>query len=154
MYTESDLDALRRQISRRWITLLLPAAVFFALSLFFAIQRNEPLTVAFSLLCGALLIAGWGLAVKPVSAYARHVDAMLHGISHTIEADYLSLDADESMVDGNRFRAIRVTCVDDEDKPYERLFYWDAEKPLPAFEAGQRLSIRYHDKAVISAEPV
>lgn len=150
MYTEDDLTAVSRQEKKRWLLMLLPVLPLLALVAFAAVQRIEPLAVGASIALGAVLIGGWGLLIRPIHVYRKYLDAMLHGPNHLVSGEFIAFDPDESLVDDVRCRSLRVTCVDDEDKPYERLFYFDAEKPLPALQPGQRVEIRYHDRQVVS----
>ena len=150
MYTSADSDAIRAQLRRRTLALLIPSAALLAAVVWFAAQRSEPLTVAFSIALGCLLLAGWGLAVRPVRVYAKYVDTMLNGRSHTVSGSFLSLDPDESEVEGVRCRAVRVLCVDDQQKPYERLFYADAQKPFPELRRDTPVTITYHDRQIVA----
>ncbi|MBR6029161.1 MAG: hypothetical protein IKP40_08715 [Clostridia bacterium] len=153
MYTDADYTSISAQEKRHVLLLLIPCALFLGLTGWAVAVRNETLTAAASILLGATLIAGWDLFVKPLHSYRKFVDAMLNGKRHTIQGAFLRFDEDISVVDNIRFHALHVTCVDDAGKPYERLFYFDAEKPLPEFREGQMLEICFHDKQVVSVKP-
>lgn len=148
MYTESDLQSVLAQRKRRWIILLIPLAVLLAVLVYSLIPRIQWLTIATTLLGGVLLIAGYDLFIKPLSCYAVHVDNMLHGRKREIELPFAGLSGDISLVDGVRYYAMTASDFDEKGKPYERLFYFDAEKPFPGFEAGEMLHIVYHDKEI------
>ena len=43
---------------------------------------------------------------------------------------------------------------DDNEKPYERIFYFDVLKPFPDLTPGQKLHVVFHDRAVVSLEAI
>ena len=153
MYKEEELDQITLQEKRRWLALVIPAVPLLALVIWGAAARIEPLAVGASFAFGVLLIAGWGLFIRPVHVYRRYVDAMLNGRNHLVTGAFIGFDPDESMVDDVLCRGLRLTCMDDKDKPYERLFYLDAEKPQPDLRAGQRITVRFHDRQIVDIQP-
>lgn len=148
MYTENDLQSVLAQRKRRWAALLIPLAVLLAVLVCSLILRVQWLTIAATIVGGVLLIAGYDLFIKPLSNYATHVDNMLHGRKREIELPFTSLSQDISVVDGVRYYAMNAADYDEKGKPYERLFYFDAEKPFPGFEVGEMLHIIFHDKEI------
>lgn len=42
--------------------------------------------------------------------------------------------------------------IDAKQKSYERLFYYDALKPLPSFKDGDPLRVVYHDRFIAQVE--
>ena len=164
MYTEQELTDIRAQIKKRWIVLVIPmVALLVGIIVTLVIRSGRTLddvtaqviVDVCSLLIAGLLIGGHGLAIKPLSCYARHLDGMLHGMTHTIEDGTFShLDTDESLVEGVRYRGMTVQRFNEKGKPYQQLFYFDAEKPIPTFTEGQRLRVTYHDRTVVSAEAI
>ena len=154
MYTENDLQTIVAQRKRRWIALLIPVAVLMAVLVASLIFRVQNLTVGATIAAGALLIAGYDRFIRPVSAYATHVSSMLNGRRREVELPFESLSGDISLVDGVRFYALKVSDHDEKGKPCDRLFYYDAEKPLPDFREGDMLHIVYHDKGIISVAKV
>lgn len=154
MYTENDLQSVRNQRKRRWIILLIPIALLAAVLVASLVMRIEWLTTGTTLLAGVLLIAGYDLFIKPLSDYARHVDNMLHGRRREIDLPFADISGDISLVDGVRYYAMTATDYDEKGKPYDRLFYFDAEKPFPGFQAGEMLHIVFHDKEIASVTRV
>ncbi len=148
MYEEKDLQEIQAQRKRRWILLLIPVGILAVLAVIAFIRRVEWLAMAATLAGGALLIAGYDLAIKPLSAYAVHVNNMLHGRRREIELPFANFSEDLSLVDGVRYHALTCTDYDEKGKPYERLFYYDAEKPAPDFRPGEVLHIVFHDKEI------
>lgn len=154
MYTENDLQAIQAQRRRRWIALLIPVAALAAVLVASLIVREEYLTIGATIAVGLLLIAGHDLFIRPLSAYANHVDSMLHGRRREIDLPFAGLAEDISMVDGVRCYALTVSDRDEKGKPCDRLFYYDAEKARPDFREGDMLHIVYHDKGIVSVARV
>ena len=154
MYTESDLQLVLAQRKRRWTILMIPIAALAAVLICSLILRVEWLTTATTIVGGVLLIAGHDLCIKPLTDYAAHVDNMLHGRRREIELPFASISQDISLVDGVRYYAMTASDFDEKGKPYERLFYFDAEKPFPGFEKGDMLHIVFHDKEIASVTRV
>lgn len=154
MYTENDLQTILAQRTRRWIALLIPVAVLAVALIVSLIFRAQKLTTGATIGAGVLLIAGHDLLIKPLSAYATHVDNMLHGRRREVELPFASLSGDISLVDGVRYYALTVSDRDEKGKPCDRLFYYDAEKPLPDFREGDMLHIVYHNKEIASVAKI
>lgn len=154
MYSQSDLDQLSADLRRRWIIYTIPAVLLLGTQIYSLTVRNEVLTIAAGILLCFWSIFYIGLNIVPVMRYRTHVNNMLHGITHSIHAVFQHFDADDSLVDGVNFRAMHIICKDDAGEDYERLFYWDLEKPLPAFQKGQALEIVYHDRQVADVKPI
>ena len=150
MYTENDLEAVLAQRKRRWTILLIPVAVLAAVMIGSLVARVQWLTQASTALGGALLIGGYDLFIKPLSAYATHVNNMLHGRTREVELPFAAISGDISLVDGVRYYAVTASDTDHKGKPCERLFYFDAEKQFPGFEPGEMLHIVFHDKEIAS----
>lgn len=145
MYTEQDLLAINAQQRKRWFILGLPLAFFAALLIFSLITRVQWLADVATVLLGVTLIAGYDLFVKPLHKYQLHLEAMLHGITHELDCVFEALSEDVSEVEGVAFRTMTVICRDEKDKSYERMFYYDCEKTVPAYVRGQKLRLVYHD---------
>lgn len=164
MYTEQELTELRAQKKKRMLCLFIPAALIviaMAAVLVIRSQRAMEDTQAqiivdvLTLLLGVLFIGGWGLFIKPLSCYERHIENLLHGRTHVCEDGTFShLEEDESMVDGVAYYAMTLHCLDEKKKPYERLFYYDALKPRPDFKEGEPLRVVYHDRFVGQVERI
>ena len=108
-----------------------------------------------SILFAVILIGGWGLLLKPLHCYEKFLDGLLHGITHVIEDGHFAhLDQEVSQIDGVDCYSLTVTRLDEKQKPYEQLFYFDAQKPLPQLTEGQQLRITYHDRAVGQLEVI
>ena len=154
MYQEQELEVLEAQLKKRWLLTLIPIALLLAGIVVAIIQRNETAADVLSILLGSVLIFSWSMFLSPIRKYARYVDGMLHGRQREAEGDWKGIEEESSMVDGVRCHALYIVCLDDKQKPYDRLFYLDAEKPKPSFREGQRVRVTYHDRGVIRVEAV
>ncbi|MBQ9324630.1 MAG: hypothetical protein IJ246_02550 [Clostridia bacterium] len=150
MYSENDLVSARKQLRRRWLCLLLPSILLFALQVFYITQRNEPMTTALGIILVVLFIFAFELFVLPVQKYTRFVREVVTGPHHDVDGVFEQFDAETSLIDGVVFRGMHVTCLDDLGDPYDRLFYLDAQKPAPSLSKGQKVSITYHDRQIIA----
>lgn len=155
MYTQQDLTDIRNQAKKRWIVLAIPMALCIIGVVISLIVRIEILTDVFSILFGVLLIGGYELFIKPLNCYANMLNGVLNGITHELtDSTFLHLDEDVSMVDGVAYYSFTVQCIDEKNKPYERLFYYDAQKPRISFPVGTPLRLVYHDRSLSLVEAI
>lgn len=154
VYTEQDLTSITNQIKKRWIIFSIPAVIALAGIVVSLVVRIEWVTSLLTILLGCGLIFFFDLFIKPLNRYRTFLRNALHGIIRETECYYQSITADAERVDGVLCRMITVTDHTDEGKPYERIFYWDVEKPFPGFEVDQKLHVVYHDRSVVSMEAV
>lgn len=148
IYSENDLAAIRQQKSKRWIALAIPCAILLAVIVYSLVIRVEWLTSAATIVAGVLLIAGYDFAIKPLVCYEKHLLNCLHGRTRECELPFVSLSEDVDLVDGVRYRQLLCFDMDGKGRPYERLFYFDAEKEFPDAKAGDMLHIVHHDLCV------
>lgn len=148
IYTEADYTAIQQQKKKRLILLLTPCAVLLAVMIYSLVIRLEWLTVAATILIGVLLIAGYDFAIKPLRCYQKHLHNCLHGRTRECELPFVSLSENVDVVDGVRCRQLLCTDEDAKGRPYERLFYFDAEKEFPDAKPGDMMHIIHHDLCV------
>ena len=89
MYTEKELQAVSQMKKKRWWIALIPmvAALAAAIVIFVygQVNRSDTLwgwTAALTVLGGVYFLFYYGLCVRPVSLYERHVRNMIHGRKH------------------------------------------------------------------------
>lgn len=148
IYAENDRIAIRKQIDKRWLILSVPCAVLLAVLIYSLVVRIEWLTSATTILIGVILIAGYDLAIKPLRCYEKHLNNCLHGRTRECDLPFIKLSENVDVVDGVHFRQLLCADEDAKGRPYERLFYFDAEKEFPAAKEGDLLHIVHHDLAV------
>ena len=148
MYTQSELDKLNVDLRKRWIIYAIPAVILLGLQVYSLIVRSEPMTIVLAVLLCFWSIFYISLQIVPLMRYRTHVQSVLHGITHTVRAVFQQFDSDDSLVDGVNYRAMHVLCQNENGDDYGRLFYWDLQKTMPAYEKGQALEITYHDREI------
>ncbi len=154
LYTESDCTALRSQITKRWICLAIPCALLLAAIILGVCIRNQLLTIGATIAVGTLLIAGYDLAIRPLSCYARHLHTALHGRVRETELPFAAISDDISLVDGLSCRAVTCSDYDAKGRPYDRLFYFDSQKAFPDFQAGEIVRVVHYDLNIADIERV
>ncbi len=148
VYTQQDLAAIRAQLARRRGVMAVPAVLFMGLIVYSVIIRLEWLTAAATIALGVLAIFGYDVLLKPLHCYERHVNDALAGRNHETTGAFDSLSPDISVVDGVRYYAMTLIQRDEAGDPFERMLYYDAEKPLPALAKGTPLKVRFHDRSI------
>lgn len=145
MYQEQELLDIRSQQKRRWLILSIPALLLLVSLVASLILRQQVMTDVFTLLLGGLLIAGYDLGIKPLRCYERHLNNVLHGRIHELTCRYSHIDEEISLVDGVSYRAMTFITYDEKHKPFERMFYFDVQKPVPELPEGAEVRVVYHD---------
>lgn len=148
IYTEADYLAITKQQQKRWLLLSIPCILLLAVLLFGLFARLEWLTTVCTLVIGVILIAGYDLAIKPLHDYKIHLSHCLHGRTRECDLPFIRLSENIDLVDGVRYHQMFCEDKDGKGRPYERLFYFDAEKTFPDVNEGDMLHIVHHDLAV------
>ncbi|MBQ8653583.1 MAG: hypothetical protein IJ507_01490 [Clostridia bacterium] len=152
MYTEQDLIAIRAQQKKRWLTLAVPCMVLLCGLIASLVVRVEWLTSLITIIIGVILIAGYDLFIRPLHRYDVFLRNALHGLVRETQCEYHSITRTEERVEGVLCRTMTVIEYEDDGQPYERIFYFDALKPFPQLEQGQKLRVRFHDRSVVALE--
>ena len=158
LYTEDDLRAVQAQLKKRYMVLLLISLAFLALTVITLVidnhKENRPvvLTTVAVMLWGFSFIFYYDMFCQPLRKYIRHLDYSLHGRSHEVEVEFSQWNEEESMVDGVRFRDAVFLGEANRHGERDRMFYWDAEKPLPDFRLGDLIHIKYYDRFITGYE--
>ena len=140
-----DEAAIRAQLKKRLILVLIPVLVLLGAAIYFAIQRNEVATDVLTIVSLSVLIFCYDLFLKPLRCYQRHLDNVISGRRRAVDLPFLAISDDISLVDGVPYRAMTCTDLDAKGRPYDRLFYFDAEKPFPAIAAGETVRVVHHE---------
>ena len=154
LYTEQNLSEIRSQRKRRFFALAAVLAAILAVILFLLISENHrdhrpevPVTLLVILLLSTVIFF-YDLLIHPISAYAKHVDASLHGRFHEVTVVFDHVNQEQSLVDGVNYRDLIFLGEADKHGDRERMFYWDSELPLPSFFRGQEVTLRYFDRFI------
>lgn len=154
LYSEQDLLSLNGQIRRRRIVFLAVFLVLLALIVLAVLQddgkqnRPELLVSVLVIFTGCFAVFFYDLMLRPLRSYFLHVDRALHGRSHEEGFVFDRINDDVSLVDGVAYRDLIFLGEPDKHGDRERMFYWDSELPLPAFEKGQQVFLHYYDRFI------
>ena len=140
LFSAQDQAAIRAQLKKRLILVLIPVLVLLGAAIYFAIQRNEVATDVLTIVSLSVLIFCYDLFLKPLRCYQRHLDNVISGRRRAGDLPFLAISDDISLVDG-----MTCTDLDAKGRPYDRLFYFDAEKPFPAIAAGETVRVVHHE---------
>ena len=154
IYTEADYLTIKKQLRQRWMLLGIPCALLTVAVVISLIIRLQWLTCAATILIGALLIAGYDLTIKPLRSYEQHLHHCLYGRNRECELPFIALSENVDLVEGVRCRQLLCEDEDGKGRPYERLFYFDAEKPFPTVAKGTILHIVHHELTIANVYPV
>ena len=158
LYTENDLQSIKAQLKKRKIVLLLISVVFLALVVYTLViddhkeNRPEVWTTVFVMLWGFSFIFFWDMFCQPLRKYIQHLEYSLHGRSHEVEVEFSHWDAEDSVVEGVRFRDAIFLGEANKHGERDRMFYWDIEKPLPTFSQGDSVLVQYYDRFITGYE--
>lgn len=157
MYTHEDMAEIERLLKKRWRAAAIPAALVLAagIALFVVGRMNRSdtmwmATAALTVLGGGYFLFLYGVWVKPARVYRRHVDYMLSGRMRETTGVLKSFSEDVSDREGLECHAMMLNVGERDDPEDDRLFYFDALKPWPGWEAGTRLTVKSNDKLVAS----
>ncbi len=154
MYTESDYQSICSQYKKRSLSLWIPvAAAAIAIFVLAILRVPEVIVILSTILAGGAAIFVFGLYVKPVLAYKRHMNNCLHGRTHLVTGAFKEMEEVCVDRDGVSFWPMILNVGSMEDEEDDRLLYYDANLERPSFEKGQMLTVSAHDKAVAKWVP-
>lgn len=153
MYTEQDLLDNRSQMKRRLLLLAIPVLLcIIGIVITFIVRTKdfsmEWLTILLTIVGGVIVLFCYSMFIGPVRAYGKHIQNMLSGRKREAEGYLISFDRDTVWRDGVEYHPLMVNIGERNDEEDNRLFYYDANRPLPAFDLGDRVHVVAHDKAV------
>ena len=152
MYKTEDADALRGQLKRRILCWLAPEAALLSGVAWSFARRLAWLTPLLFSLLGAVLLFSVTVCLLPLKRYADFVSGALTGRSRRSVVDFESRE--EAAVEREGVRVFPVRAKGGGREEYrERLFYWDANLPPPAWQAGERLALVTHERFIIGWAP-
>lgn len=77
LFSAQDQAAIRAQLKKRLILVLIPVLVLLGAAIYFAIQRNEVVTDVLTIVSLSALIFCYDLFLKPLRCYQRHLDNVI-----------------------------------------------------------------------------
>ena len=158
LYSERNLSDIRAQLKRRLLVLGVVSVLFLAAIVYTLIldnhkeNRPEVWTTVLVLLWLFSLIFAADLLVRPLYSYAKHLRSSLHGRTHEVVCEFSRAGENESVVDGVLYRDLIFLGEADKHGDRDRMFYWDAELPIPNFVPGSQVRIQYYDRFLTGYE--
>lgn len=161
MYSEKDWSEINALIKKRWLITLGPSGVVLAaaIAIFVYGQVNRSqhlwmLTSALTMLGGGYLLFFYGVSVRPALIYRRNLRYLLNGRKRVTTGVLKEFSEDVTDRDGMEVYAMLVNVGERNDPEDDRLFYYDAYKPVPELPLGTRVTVESNDKLVASLQPV
>lgn len=148
MYTEQDYEDIRTQLGNRLIAFGIPAVLLLAGVVVSLVYRVEWATILLTALLGCACVFVYGLLLSPVIAYKKHLDGVLHGRTREIAGQFKEMGEAPALRDGVQFFPVTLSVGRMDEPKDDRLFYFDANLPRPAWQPGDALVLTVHDKAI------
>ena len=125
MYTERDMEDIRRRIRRDWLALALAAIVLLAAYVAGMLLRVKPMMLAAGVLLVVAVIFLFLFFLLPDLRYRRFLMEMGEGLMREACGNVLSVSDEPELQDGAR--VLRVHLMLDEPRD-ERILYLNASK--------------------------
>jgi hypothetical protein len=148
MYTQGDLEEINSQLRRRIGLWALPQLPLLAALVYTLIIRYQVMTIVIFVLMGWIAVFAAGVSIAPVAAYRKFLRGLLGGRKRDLIGVFKGFDTDTVMRDKVRYVPLMLNVGDIGEPKDDRLLYWDANLPLPAWQPGDKLWISSHDKSV------
>ena len=149
LYSEKDYQQISAQLKKRYILLGVVLAVFLAVFVFSMTVRMEWLSVVSAILLFSAAVFVIDLFCLPLHRYKKLIASALTGRTHIETLEYKETEAETSVVDGVLCHGLIFLGQPDKHGTREQRFYWDAEHPLPAFSAGDQITLKYTGRNII-----
>ena len=157
MYTQEDWKDINTMLRKRWLITAVPAVLVLAAAIWVFVygrmQRSDSIwriTSLLTLLGGGYFLFFYGVYVRPAALYRKHLTYMLQGRKRTTTGVYKFFSEDIYDRDGLECHSMLINIGEKNDPEDDRLFYYDAYKPAPAFEIGEKITVISNDKMVSS----
>lgn len=146
MYTEKDYQMAQKNAKRViYITVGILVVALVLTGVFVALRQKWPAVIALAL--GAwIAYAFYSFKGSPWVCYRRYLRDVREGLSRQTDCFFVSMSENTRTVDGVDVYDLTARVGDGEED--ERLFYWDADKTVPALHEGQAVHIVSYGKFV------
>ena len=152
LYSEKDLQQISAQLKKRYAVLFVILAVLLGLFIYSLIIRKEWMSIVLFALIGFIAVFVIDLFCLPLQRYKKLVLSALSGRTHTDSLIYDRQESESSLVDGVHCLGLIFLGEPDKHGTREQRFYWDQEIPLPAFQSGSQVTLKYTGKNIIGYE--
>lgn len=113
---------------------------------------SQIVTIAITLVWGAIVIFFWGMKLTPLLCYRRFLREIRGGLSRDVEGVVTELDDTPAFRDGISFYRMIVNVGDLNEPEDERMLYWDAQLGKPTMAVGDRICVRAHGNDIIAVK--
>ena len=152
MYDENDLSKAQDAAKRARMLMLVPAVILFILAVWSFVVRIKWLTILLTSLAGCWMIFTYHMKLVPRRAYQEHVHSALRAPKKEADGKYLRMETTPVERNNVMYYAFYLNVGEKQDPEDDRLFYYDALKPLPDWKTGDRLHVISYDKFVASCQ--
>jgi len=142
---------------RRMLVVWLPTALMLLLAIVvFVIYRLNHdvsgwiISALLTILGGAYCIFFYGVYLRPVLKYRKHIDYMLDGRKRVTNGVFKEISETVQDHDGFDCYSVVLNVGEKNDPEDDRLFYLDAFKSLDGFQPGDRISVESNDRMIAS----
>lgn len=148
MYTPQDYAEITAQKNKRLWLLLVPCALLLCALIYSLVIRLQWLTTVLTILLGMVFIFCYCMFLAPVVAYQRHVEHALHGKVRQTTGGLKEIEETPVWRDGLEVIPLLININRMDNEEDDRLFYWDARRPLPEYILGQTVTLTSYDKLI------
>jgi hypothetical protein len=155
LYSQADRAGVQKQLRKRWMVSALPSGVLFVAAIVvFAICQSNRQDWGWVFACAATIVSGayflffYGVYLRPMWLYARHVNYMLEGRMRETTGILTEVADEPTDKDGLDWYAIMVNIGDKGDPEDDRLLYYDALRGRPEIPLGTRVTVLSNDKMI------
>ena len=152
LYSEKDFQQISAQLKKRYTVLGVILAVLLGLFVYSLIIRVEWMSIVLFALIGFIAVFVIELFCLPLQRYKKLIVSALSGRTHTGSFVYDHEESEPSFVDGVSCAGLIFLGEPDKHGSREQRFYWDREIPLPAFQSGSLVTLKYTGKNIIGYE--
>ena len=149
LYSEKDVQQLSGQLKKRCLLLGCALAALLALFVVSMVIRLEWLSMVSLFLFFASAVFVIEVFCLPLHRYRKLILSALHGRTHTETLEFQQAEQETSVVDGVTCRGLIFLGAPDKHGTREQRYYWDEELPLPAFRAGDQVTLKYTGRNII-----
>ena len=155
MYTEEAYQQCIKKDRQTLFGVLAPFVCLFTVMIVsFALRWGRVYTIALSVVSFALLAYGMLVFWAPARRYKNHVDHALHGRTRQTEGVLVGLEQEAVTKEGLSYYPFMINVGEQRLPKDDRLFYYDARLPRPAWQEGQKLRVTSYDNRVVDWEIV
>ena len=155
VYTEADRQTAHDECKKRWLVTLLPGIVLVLAGVVgFVIFQVQRLDWGWIFACGCTILGGsyaiffYGVYLRPVLLYWRHLGIMLSGRKREVVGRLMEIAQETSDKDGISAYGVTVNIGERNDPEDERLFYYDAQLAGLAIPFGASVRIISSDRMI------